>query len=126
MSGPVDGMGRDLLVLAGARSGLDPDASASVSGGDGGDPGVDALDGIDARIDEAERLLSALRGQRERETLRLARVGRAVERALGRRLDGAGLDTLCRLLRERTASRPAPGAGVLGYFDTDTDKGETR
>lgn len=126
MSGPVDGMGRDLLVLAGARSGLDPDASASVSGGDGGDPDVDALDGIDARIDEAERLLSALRGQRERETLRLARVGRAVERALGRRLDGAGLDTLCRLLRERTTSRPAPGAGVLGYFGTDTDKGETR
>lgn len=116
----------DLLAAAAESSGVMPGGKAPASASAADADGLSRVGEIDGEIEAAERLLSHLREEREREVRRLARIGAEVERALGRRLDGAGLDTLCRLLRERTASRPAPGAGVLGYFGTDTDKGETR
>ena len=113
--------GGDLLARAAMASGLslptgpvhDAQARPQASG---------RLDSIDERIEDAQHRLDALKAERDKETQRLARIGKAIEDALGVTLTDQDVQTLCGLLRSRLDATPPhhePGrtGGIHSYFE---------
>lgn len=110
--------GGDLLARAAMASGLSlPQTRAQARPQAAG-----RLDSIDEQIEDAQHRLDALKAERDRETQRLARIGKAIEDALGVTLTDQDVQTLCGLLRSRldaTTPHHEPGmtGGIHSYFE---------